>query len=208
MILMSLAAFCLSMTTWAALRGHLPLAITNATMMIMVPLLGGATFTMGEYGSNVGNIFFAAMMFGLSLQFLAHGPVAAHESINNTLLALVVVFTSLFLVDVFRPDPAFILPARLVGVSFVSFWTAQSLFIFLLQRYAFLPPMLCVPAMTIFIQVIDSAIFFPCAFAGLLPVEKILTFAITGWLVKSAIVLGSMPFLAVFLWRREWLAPA
>lgn len=196
MSLLLLSLFLLSMTTIAALHGVTLLATTNAIMMMCVPLLGAATVTAFGYSSNVGNIFFATVMYGLSLKLILYGAAEAQEAVNNVLFALVIVFGSIFLLqEAHVLSPLFGTRVRIVGASFVSFWLVQSFFIILLERHAARQSILRVPLITIAMQALDSAVFFPCAFAGDLPAGEVMQFALIGWLTKSAIAALSIPFL-------------
>lgn len=192
----SLTLFLLSMTTLAALRSLTLLASINAISMICVPLLGAGTFTLFEYSTNVGNIFFATVMYGFSLNYLLYGEKEAHRGVGYVLFALVLVFGSIFILqNAQMVDPMFGMRVRIVGASFVVFCLLQPLFIFILGRSPPQHALWLFPVITIAIQGLDSTVFFPCAFAGELPLSMVLQFALVGWASKSVVALLSVPFL-------------
>ncbi len=194
-----LSLFILSMTTLAALRSLPLLATTNAIMMICVPILGAPTLSAFGYSTNVGAIFFANVMYGLALKHYKYGAEEAHCAINYILFALIVVFGSIFLLEEGHMlSPMFGTRIRIVGASFFSFWLIQSFFITLLDRYAERQLIWRVPAITIVMQALDSAVFFPCAFAGDVPMDQLVQFALIGWLGKSVVALVSIPFFIGF----------
>lgn len=82
MILIGLVLFCLSMTAWAA-RNANSLMVSNATMMVRIPVIGGNTSQILEDTSTLGDFFFAAMIHGLALRYRIYGQAAAREAVNG-----------------------------------------------------------------------------------------------------------------------------
>lgn len=204
-----LALFCLVMTTWAARDSHL-LLISNVTMMVCIPLLGGAPFQMFDHTSTVGNIFFAAAIYGLALEYQLHGPKAAHAAVRHILFGLGIVFGAILLLNQYKINALFQIPSRMIAASFISFWFVQSLFIHTIEKYAAGKDhaMPCIMLAMILMHTIATAIFFPGAFYGLLSNDQLLKFAIVGWVTKFAFVALSCPFMMFSFWffRRqpEW----
>ena len=196
-----LALFCLGMTTWAARDPHL-LLISNVTMMVCIPLLGGAPFQMFDHTSTVGNIFFAAAIYGLALEYQLHGPAAAHAAVRNILFGLGIVCGAILLLNQYKVNTLFQIPSRMIAASFISFWFVQSLFIHTIEKHA--PDSVhAVPRIllaTILMHTIGTAIFFPGAFYGLLSNDQLLKFTIVGWVTKCAFVVLSYPFMAFGFW--------
>ncbi len=187
------------MTTFAAALSQPMLAVNNAIMMICVSLLGTPTLVILGYSTNLGNVFYATTMFGLSLKYLGYGRRKAHRAITHILFAMVIVSGSMFLMDeALVLSPMFETRIRILGASFVSFWLVQSFFITLLDRLAQRSSVWRVAIITIVMQALDSAVFFPCAFGGDLPSDTMLQFAVVGWLSKAAIAVCSIPFLMCF----------
>jgi uncharacterized PurR-regulated membrane protein YhhQ (DUF165 family) len=204
-----LSFFLIGLTTLAALRSVCLLAISNAIMMTCVSMLGVATFTVFGYATNVGNIFFAAVMYGLTLKYYKFGIVQARAMVNNVLFALVIVYGSIFLLEG-EPSLNSTVGAhvRIVGASFVSFSLVQSLFIILLDRYGRKHLLWRVPLITIAMQALNNAVFVPCAFFGHVPSHLVLQYAVVGWLAAAAFALCSMPFLCVVRWiDRDVMTP-
>jgi len=201
-----LSLFLLGMTTLAAKRSLPLLASTNAILMTCVPLLGSPTFVVFGYATNVGSIFFAIVMYGLSLKHLRFGATEAHGAFNAILFAMLLVFGSIFLLQEAQVlSPMFATPIRIFGASFVSFCLVQPLFLTLLDRAPKQYLIGTIPIITIVMQGVDSAVFFPCAFAGQLPPGDMLQFAIVGWLSKAAVAVLSIPFL-IWLHRTTQMA--
>ena len=203
--LLLLSLFLLSMTTIAALRSLAMLVATNAVMIFCVPMLGGPVFSALGYSTNIGHIFFAVLMYGVSLKLLLYGADEAYKSVNNTLFALSIAFGSIFLLEHAHVlSPLFGTRIRIFGAAFIAFWLAQSVYVALLSRTAKYQSILGIAVITILMQALTSAVFFPCAFAGDLPPRLLLEFGLVGWVTKSAVVIISIPFLAfVFLKRLD-----
>ena len=200
-----LSLFLLGMTTVAALRSLAMLVATNAVMIFCVPMLGGPVFSVLGYSTNIGHIFFAVLMYGVSLKLLLYGANEAYKAVNNTLFALSIAFGSIFLLEQAHVlSPLFGTRIRIFGATFIAFWLAQSVYIVLLDRTAKYQSVLSVAVITILMQGLTSAVFFPCAFAGDLPPRLLLEFGLVGWFTKSAVAVISIPFLAfVFLKRLD-----
>ena len=196
-----LALFLLGLTTLAARRSLSLLVVTNTTMMICVPILGASTLTAFGFSTNLGNIFLAAVMHGLAMQYYRYGAAEAHKAVYSMLFALLVVYGSIFVLEDMRMlNPMLGTTIRPAGAGFITFWLVQSLFVTLLDRYAPRQPAWPVPLITIATHALGTAMFFPCAFLGQLPPHLVLQFALAGWLAKAAVVVVSVPWL---LWFRR-----
>lgn len=204
MILIGLALFCLSMTTWAARNVSL-LMVSNAMMMVCIPIIGSSTFQILEYTSTLGNFFFASMIHGLTLRHRIYGQAAARETVRTILLALTLVFGAMILINAHEPNSLFVIPARMMVASFTSFWLVQSILIHGLTRYRHSHPLLSIPAASVAMHLLACAIFFPCAFLGVLSREEVLRFSVLGWLTRSSIAILAIPFVLHALWSAgQW----
>ena len=199
--ILALAAFMLAVVVYAAMSRVTVLASAMSALILSVPLIGTEFFTVAQYSSNVGNIPYAGVMFGLALKYLRYGALEARQAVKAMMVALVMVFGSMaFLDECGLLATQFHLSTRIVGASFTTFYLVQSLFIWGLHR----TPVWAVPLVTIAAQALDSAVFFPLAFATLLPPDTVLEFAIVGFLTKAGIAVLSVPFLWGFV---RWLHP-
>ena len=204
-----LAVFLLGMTTVAAMRAQTLLATNNAIMMICMPLLDASILSKFGYCTDVGSIYYAALMYGLTLQLNLYGAKAALGEVNTILFALAIVFGSIFLLQEAQVlSPLVETHVRVVGAAFVSFWLMLSWFITLLEHASRQNRLWLVPVITIVMHGLDSAIFFPCAYGGEVPVNELLHLILVGWATKSAITVLSIPFLLWFLWNNNFLRTA
>lgn len=195
-----LSLFLMSMTTIAALRSRTSLGATTVVLTLSGPLLGAQAFSVNGYTTNVGNIFFGCAMFGLSLACLVYGLENARKATFNILFGSVVLLGALFLLErahllsvMFNPG------IRLAGARVFAFSLAQSFFLTLLHRFSRNQSVWSIGLITVAMQTLDSAVYFPCAFLDALPLKTVLEFAATGWLTRLVVAIISLPFLAVSL---------
>ena len=195
-----LALLLLGATTFAVWRGLTLLAAVQVTMMICIPLLGASTFTAFGYSSNIGNVFFAVAMHGISLTFLLAGRDATRRSIGNTFAALIIVLVSiLILQQAHLVSPLFDARVQFAAARIMAFSLVQPIYVYLLGRPSEWPYLLRAPLISIAMQGLDCLVFFPDAFIGVLPSELMLQFALVGFATRLFVTLLTIPFMVFSL---------
>lgn len=194
MSLIALSIFSFSITTVCALRSARALSISNFIHMLAVPVLGGSTIQFAGLESNLGNFFFSTVMYGLTLKALLFSFEEARECVVNILVALSIFFSLSFFADLVQPAPVFEVGTRIVAGAFTAFYTVQMLYLHFLEKVT--KPLFSIIFLTIAAQILDSLIFFPIAFGGVMPIYDMIMFGISGVIIKSSLALASMPFLA------------
>jgi uncharacterized PurR-regulated membrane protein YhhQ (DUF165 family) len=196
-----LALLLLGLTTVGALRSRSLLVIACTMMMICVSLLGTPIVMAFGYVTNVGNIFFAAVMYGLTLKYYRFGIDHARAMVINILFALLIVYGAIFMLERGQSlNPMFGVNIRIAGASFVSFWLVQSFFIVLLDRYAPRHLIWRAPLISAAMQALYNAVSVPCSFSSHFPLDLVLEFAVVGWIINACVAICSMPFLLAFGW--------
>jgi uncharacterized PurR-regulated membrane protein YhhQ (DUF165 family) len=205
-IFFPLSLFLLGMTTFAASRFLPLLAQTNAIMMVCVPLFGAATLSVFDYRVYVGDVFMAVVMYGLTLKHMLFGTKAAIDAIKYMLFSLVIVLGTVFMLQhAHALTLEYGTEAQAIGARIVTFCLVQSFFVALMDRFAALQSVYRIVFITIAMQALDSAVYYPCAFAGDVPVEELMRITLLGWATKSVVAVLSVPFL---LWCQRHFAPA
>ena len=194
-----LALFCLTATTLSA-RGLDFNNANNVAFMISIPLIGSATFTEFGYTSNCGNVFFSVVLFGLALKHQIYGLTEARRSLNSTIGALATVYTLIVILDYLTPSMQFVYTPRKMCASFMSFWLAQGMLFWSLNRFRRFSPLWTVPAIIIVLQTMTTFLFFIGGYTGIISNTKLIEFIIVGVAVKAMVAIMAIPFLAYALW--------
>ncbi len=195
-----LVLFLIGLTTLAATRHAVLLAVNNAAVLICVPLFGTFPFAMFGYTTNVGNLFFAIVMYGFALNHLFHGTWWAYRMISEALLAMLIVLVSMFLLqDGGVVGPWIDAHIQLGGARIVAFYLVQSLFVRWMDHPSPRPALVRIPLLMIVLNTLDGAVFFPAAFATRLPARQVISYAIIGIAARAAITVAAVPALAACL---------
>lgn len=208
-----LALVCLLLVTLSAIGGdYRKLRLTSSLMMLGVPVLGAGFFEWHGLETNVGNIFYAATLFGTVAAYFEHGSKFAIGIRNITLWIIAgyfVVIQTILLIDILPPDISaatsllFGYAIRVVAASFVAYYIVQSSLVFMLEKMRNLHFLEAAFIATLLAQALDTAIFFPIAFYGQLSTADIVQAAIAGFIIKAVIAVLSLPFLAVLDYSRR-----
>lgn len=170
--------------------------------LLLVFCTGGIGISLFGFDSNVGNIFFAAAMYAASLKA---ARFKYKEYTRNIFIALAAVCALLLSINLsfllpFLPElgrfreeliTVFGVGSKIAAASVMSAYLSLTTNAFFVDkgRKTF---------GNIAGQFVDSLVFFPAAFYGVLPTEKIVEYMITGFLFKSFLNTIDYPLFALF----------
>lgn len=196
LILFSLA-LCGAVRFMGALFGLLGYVAMSAMLMTRLPLMADIPIDVFGLRSNFGCLLFVPVLFSSAIATLRYGRVEAWvdtKAVFGTVLCGTAIFVLVHVSDFgggtaeghFRA----LIPgaARVVAASFLAFWFANGVTIFVAGRthsgvYGQLAG-----------QVVDSLIFFPIAFSHVEGFD-LLTAAASGTAIKCGIALLTCPLL-------------
>ena len=165
--------------------------------MILISVYAQELISIFGYVSNVGNIFFAAAVFGLTL-------ASSGGNIKRTFLLMNSVFVSMMAFVVFGLlaqqfevvtgneevriliSKLFNVNFQILGASFFAFYASNIVNYTVLQKYGKIRANVCT-------QFVDSAIFFPIAFYSVMSGKEILIAATVGFALKSILNIVDTP---------------
>lgn len=204
MAILLIYALDLLFITFLSRFGWKALGFAAITNMILI----GGVFSQKEivflgFQSNLGNVFYAATMFTISLCAAKQGVMGCLRLINAVaiafvlfiLMALCAVYlptapgnelVAVQLSALFRPVP------QIMFASFISFYISQTINITLMERMDF-SLWLRKPISNVIAQFADSAFFFTIAFYGIWSYDKILIAMMSGFVIKSILNIIDTP---------------
>lgn len=173
---------------------------------------------LAEYGpvvSNVGCIWYAAVMAGQAMICETQGRQAAWATTGKVLRTLTIVMALVTCLDAVPPvvgDPPAIEAAidaisprslNTVAATYLAFCAGQMVLITLMGMLAAASPFWRILVATIFAQGVDTLVFFPIAF-GSLPLRDIGHIATGGMAVKTVL---AVLFAGVIVACIRWIKP-
>lgn len=177
-----------------ALSTHSPFRTRGfiAVNMILITLLASKLISLGGHVTNVGIIFYSAVMLAQAKIQKRHGEKSAFETVKMTLFALLVAAPLTYmtsLLPVVAGNEASSYAISLLGnfsmtvvlASFFAFMLGQSSLILAIRKTGNM-------WVGIFVgQLVDSAVFFPITFGLLGDWKMLVTIATTGFIAKVLI---------------------
>ncbi|MDO8564824.1 MAG: queuosine precursor transporter [bacterium] len=178
--------------------------------LILIGLLGAKTIPLFGVVMNSGNVFYAGVFYATYLLIELHGK---HEAIRSMWKSAVYVLLFLLMthlvisttgtaesrvVDEAMHTLLDALP-RVAGASIAAFLIAQfvniNLYAYLRKKTGTAKLWLRTAGAVVLGQAVDSIIFFPLAFLGVLASPNLLEITLTGFLAKVLIGFIGIPFL-------------
>ncbi len=192
-------------------------ALTVVRNMLMISLFAPLLMQIDGLVSNVGNIWYSAVMVGQCLILERGGKSETYKSVFRTYGVLAIVFATFAVLPLFPAvpgneawrQPILLITERnastVVG-SFLAFWLGQWTLITMYLRLRVIrgPTAAMLPA-AIAAQAVDSLVFFPISFHAMSHAQ-ILTIALHGWIFKVAFTVMLWPAFAVALALRGLVA--
>lgn len=198
-----LALTVLGIPTLASRMGLKSISVSNILFMLLVPLAGAPMISVYGFESNLGNFFYAAVVLGVAYKAWFHGKQEAIRCINYIFFANVILFLILNVVHYSVGISIYDTSTRIALASFASFLVGQRMLVHLLSQFRSHSMYVVMPTVMVLVQAVDSVLFFPMAFGYVLPFGTIVTIAVNGFLIKSALALLSVPFLYVSTYGRN-----
>ena len=182
--------------------GPLPAVRINMFMIsLFAPMLVGA----GQITTNLGNVFYAAVVCCQCVLLELRGPPAAQKSIPQVNMVMVVLFAMCWVIERFPSVPgneAFVEAAKTVAhhsltvvtASFVAFFLSQQIMIRAWVRLRRVHgPVAASLLASCACQAVDTPVFFSVAFWDQLSPAQIVDFASVGFLFKCVLAVAFVP---------------
>ena len=191
--------------TWLSFNEEtltLPSVRINMVMISMfAPLLVGV----GQYTTNIGNVFYSSVVCGQCILLEVRGPAGARRSIPQVNIVMVILFAMCWVmgrVPTVPGNEAFVEAARtvayhsmkVVSASFAAFFLSQQIIIrtWIRLRRSHGPVVAAVIASCV-CQAVDTPVFFTITFWGELSPSQIAEFASVGFLFKCVLAVALVP---------------
>ena len=152
--------------------------------ILFIGIFGNQEITVFGLTSNIGNLFYASVVFGMCLMMEIYGVEEARRT-RNVLAGCVLAASLLGVVPV---------GSQILIASLAAFLAAQTVFIHLWERFRSRTIFLYNVGSSIATQAVDSIVFFPIAFVGIRTVEQMTGYALDGFLLKSLFAFVALPF--------------
>ncbi len=176
--------------------------------MLLITIAGARLTLLFGFVTNVGNVLYAAVLMSQAMIIERFGGRAALMPVGMIFGSLVMV---LIIGQSIKHMPAvtgnemvaaavnavFALSARVVWASFVAFGIVNALFVAIYGALADKPVALRYAAVAALMQALDSVIFYGISFWGLVPPGELATAMLTGFAIKAAFALLTVPVIAL-----------
>lgn len=216
-LILLLYAAIIGLTTLVAVqRSSHNLPVFAFLLITCVTSIGAKLMLVCGQTTNVGNIFYAGVTFAMSVKFCLYGRDAAMSTLRVVFIGLVAItaFRQLAIwMPVLPGDETraaaatyiFKISLPLTTASFIAFYTAQSVNIYLLGRLRHWPGWLRKIGANTVAEAVDSFIFFPIAFGQSWSHQQIAVAMLAGFALKTVLNILDTP---VWLWlcRRQAVA--
>lgn len=197
-------------------RFHVLFALAGLSMinMLMITMTGSKMTAPFGCITNVGNVFFAAVLLSQAVVIERYGDKTALAIVGLVFGALVMTFVLGQMVKhvpgvpgneahAAAIDAVLSQAARITFASFISFAIVNSLFVWLYRRLFRWPLAIRYAAVAVLMQILDTVIFFGVAFGGILPLEAVAEVMLAGLVIKSAFALLTVPVVQIAVARRR-----
>lgn len=174
--------------------------------MLLISLFAQKAITVFGITSNIGNIFYAAVIFTMTLLALQYGKKETLKSMHiifgSMILFLVLSqFVIFFPAIVGEEEPGELTSIAQTNVQFVvaaflAFYTSSGLNAYLMGSKKFVWYKKIIS--NISAQAVDSVVFFPIAFYNLMPFRQMVYFMIGGFILKSILNVIDTPLVKLF----------